>query len=126
MEEKEVKSNPKLAAGSRKQGFQNIPPSSLIHLAQAMDDGAKKYGQMNWRESEVIASIYLDAAMRHILSYSDGEEADPISKVHHLGHCMACCAIVLDAIRMGNLVDDRHIPGDFGDFIRGLEQKVSL
>jgi hypothetical protein len=38
--------------------------------------------------------------------------------VHHLGHAMACCAILLDARETGNLADNRPTPGAAGDMIR--------
>jgi len=109
--------NPKLNIASKKRGFANVPPSAYIYLAQAMDNGSDKYGQMNWRKSNVISSIYINAAMRHLLSWADGEELAEDSKVHHLAHAMACCAIVLDAKRLGVLEDDRSEPGDFAQFL---------
>jgi hypothetical protein len=118
-----IKNNPKLAVGSVKQGFQSIPPSALIPLAQAMDDGARKYGPMNWRESKVVMSIYLDAILRHAFSLIDGEDFAEDSGIHHLGHIMACAAIIIDAKRLGVLIDDRHIPGDFGTYLDEIYQK---
>jgi hypothetical protein len=75
----------------------------------AMMDGAKKYGPYNWRAKKVVASIYIDAAMRHLATWFEGQETASDSKVHHLGHAIACCAILLDAQATGNLVDDRPI-----------------
>jgi hypothetical protein len=62
---------------------------------------------MNWRENYISASIYYDAAMRHLISWYDGETIDPESGVHHLGHVMACCAILLDGELLGTLNDNR-------------------
>jgi hypothetical protein len=73
-------------------------------------DGARKYGPYNWREEGVGASTYLSAAMRHLRAYLDGEQNAMDSGVHHLGHAMACLAILLDAEAVGNLVDDRPLP----------------
>lgn len=72
-----------------------------------MADGARKYGPYNWRGNAVVARIYIDAAMRHLLAWLEGEETAEDSGVHHLGHAMACCAILLDAQETGNLIDDR-------------------
>lgn len=70
-------------------------------------DGADKYGPYNWRDNAVIASIYVDAATRHLTAWLEGEELAADSEVHHLGHAIACLAILLDAQETGNLVDDR-------------------
>jgi hypothetical protein len=55
--------------------------------------------------------IYVDAAMRHLIQWIDGEEEAEDSGVHHLAHAAACCAILLDAIEGGNLIDNRPIDG---------------
>ena len=89
-----------------------------------MQNGAEKYGAYNWRDKEVILSIYVDAAMRHLLSFYDGEEKARDSGVHHLGHTMACCAILLDAGRLGVLVDDRPKPGAFADIVESMIKPV--
>lgn len=88
-----------------------IPPAALLDLGAAMADGARKYGKFNWREHEVTASVYEDALMRHLMAWRDGEDAAPDSGVSHLGHIMACCAILLDAKASGKLIDDRGPPG---------------
>ena len=110
-------SNPKLDIGSKKLGFQAIPPSAIAFLAQAMNDGAKKYGGRNWRDSKVVMSIYLDAMLRHLLCVMDGDDIAEDSKLEHLAHIMANCAIVLDAKIIGNLEDDRFTSGNVSDII---------
>lgn len=72
-------------------------------------DGADKYGAYNWRAKQVQADVYVDAALRHITAWFEGEELAQDSKVHHLGHAIACCAILLDAQETGNLVDNRPV-----------------
>lgn len=109
--------NPKDRLGIAKPSFTAIPGSALIHLGQAMENGRQKYGLYNWREKEVRADVYVNAAMRHLWSWWDGEERAKDSSVQHLGHVMACCAILLDAIETGKLVDDRGTPGGFSDLI---------
>lgn len=86
-----------------------------------MEDGADKYGLTNWREHQVSASVYYNAAFRHLAAWWDGEENAVDSGVHHLGHVMACCAIILDAQYTNQLNDDRpEIPGPFSATIRDL------
>jgi len=69
--------------------------------------GAEKYGAYNWRERNVSVSTYVAAAERHIRAYFERQNIDPESGHHHLGHAMACLAILIDADAFGCLVDDR-------------------
>lgn len=104
--------NPKDLVGSKKVSISKLPFAGVIHGAHAMMDGARKYGPFNWRENKVIASIYVDAIYRHVGAWFDAkQEQAPDSEAHHLGHAIACCAILLDAMETGNLVDDRPLPG---------------
>ena len=103
--------NPKTISGLTKPRTSLVPPSALLHLTQAFEDGAKKYSNMNWRESAVSSTIYYDAAMRHLMAWFDGEEKASDSGVHHLAHAMACMAILLDAQSLNKLVDDRPPKG---------------
>jgi hypothetical protein len=116
--------NPKTRLGLQKPSLSAVPATALFHLARAMMDGERKYGQYNWREKDVPARIYVDAAMRHILAWNDGEEAADDSKCHHLAHAMACCAIVLDAMEQGALIDDRGIAGKTSAVIKRLTEEM--
>lgn len=113
--------NPKDALGIKKPPLNLNPASALIHMSMAMANGAKKYGEFNWRKKKVKASIYIAAAERHMKEWYDSrvENADD-SCVHHLGHAMACFAIILDAQETGNLVDDRPEPGATAALIKRL------
>jgi hypothetical protein len=75
-----------------------------------MITGKQKYGLVNWRSDPVTTSVYYDAAMRHLLSWWDGENVDEESGCHPLAHVMACCAILLDAEAQGTLNQDRPTP----------------
>lgn len=103
--------NPKDKFGKLKVSLTAIPPAAKVHFALAMMDGAGKYGPYNWRTKTVSARVYLDACQRHLDAYFDGEQNAPDSKVHHLGHAMACLGIIVDAEATGKLVDDRPPPG---------------
>lgn len=103
--------NPKDKLGLKKVRLSLVPPSSTIYQALAMEDGAAKYGPYNWREKKVIASIYIDAAKRHMDSWFDGEDNASDSKKPHLGHALACLGIIVDALETGNLIDDRPLKG---------------
>jgi hypothetical protein len=116
--------NPKDLIGSKKVSISKVPPTAVMHCATAMMDGADKYGSFNWRENAVVASIYIDAALRHLYGWFEGEETASDSKAHHLGHAMACCAILLDALETGNLVDDRPKSGKGAEVLARLNDLV--
>jgi hypothetical protein len=86
-----------------------------------MQNGVTKYGKYNWRESKVPAATYVDAAIRHLLSWNDGEEYADDSGVHHLAHAMACCAVLLDAVEGDHLINNRGPHGRTADLIRRME-----
>lgn len=116
-------SNPKTHVGRLKPSLRAIPPSALIALGLAMENGEGKYGLMNWRKNQVATSVYYDAAMRHLLAWWDGEDIAADSQVHHLAHVMACCAILIDAEIGGCRIDDRPVAGPAADFIDHLHQQ---
>jgi hypothetical protein len=103
--------NPKDLIGMTKPPVGLVPPALIIHVSQAMKNGAIKYGPYNWRSNKVRMSIYLDAALRHILELLDGEDFASDSGVHHAAHAAACMGIILDALETGSLVDDRPKKG---------------
>jgi hypothetical protein len=109
---KEFGTNPKDLLGTDKVPLSRIPAVSILHEGMAMGNGGDKYGPFNWRENKVQADIYIDAALRHILSWFDSrEEVAADSGVHHLGHAKACLGILLDAQATGNLIDNRPNDG---------------
>ena len=99
--------NPKDAAGAAKPKLSNVPMRAVYEMASAMDDGAKKYGQVNWRGHPVLASVYYDAALRHLTAWFDGEDKAADSGIDHRAHAMACMAVIIDASHHGCLIDDR-------------------
>ncbi len=98
--------NPKDLLGMKKPPLSLIPLAGMLWASLAHLDGALKYGPFNWREYPIKKSIYLDAILRHLKQYQEGERCASDSGVHHLGHIMACCGIMLDAETMGLLIDD--------------------
>lgn len=115
--------NPKSAFGVKKPPLHLIPPVALAHEAMAMGNGAAKYGPYNWRENSVAASIYVAAALRHLLAWHEGEELAEDSGVHHLAHARACLGILLDAMEGGNLIDDRPLKGAFPETQKKLTRE---
>jgi hypothetical protein len=117
--------NPKSRFGMAKPGIHAIPPVALLHCGRGMEDGEGKYGLFNWRENSVSAGVYYNAAFRHLAAWWDGEQFATDSGVHHLGHVMACCAIILDAEAGGNLIDDRSsVEGAFGRMVKAMTREM--
>lgn len=111
--------DPKGIAGLAKPQLQLVPPVINTAMAAALKIGADKYGPWNWRTNRVEIMTYLGAMRRHIDAVLEGEDLDPESGTHHLGHVAAGCAIVLDALAHGTLADNRppaHQP--FGESAR--------
>lgn len=99
--------NPKDILGQAKPSMQCVPEAAILFLGAAMEYGAMKYGARNWRDKKVLASVYLDAMERHRLLVAAGEDIDDESKLPHLAHIMAGCAILIDAQMSNQMVDDR-------------------
>jgi len=102
-----VDNNPKTAAANKKPKLSDVPPVAFFALGAAMSDGATKYGQFNWRDTSVTSSIFYDAMHRHLAAWYNGEDFAQDSKINHLAHIMASCAILLDADEHGVFNDDR-------------------
>lgn len=115
-------SNPKSSQGRLKAPLRLVPPAAIIHLAEAFADGAVKYGPYNWREKGVAASVYYEAQLRHLMAWWDGEDLSRDALKHHLSHTMACCAIMLDAMEIGKLIDDRPPTGSAADLLDQIHQ----
>jgi hypothetical protein len=80
----------------------------MEQVAWAHKLGADKYGPWNWRETGVCASTYVNAIMRHLNAWRDGEDLDPESGFSHLAHIACSCNILMDAAAVGKLQDDRN------------------
>lgn len=115
--------NPKDLLGVKKPQYWLIPPTALTYLAKVMGFGAKKYGPYNWRTKKVRYTVYIDAALRHFHQALDGEDIDPESGMPHVAHAKACCAIILDALATGNLIDDRPPAGKTADLVKEFTEK---
>lgn len=106
-------SNPKDGIGAIKLPLSLIPPTALALVSLAHYDGKSKYGAWNWRNHGVLASVYLDAAERHLRAWQEGQTAAEDSGVHHLAHAICCLNIILDAEINGKLIDDRPPSGNY-------------
>lgn len=130
------RTNPKEILGKTKPMLGLNPRVALIWMAKAFEFGAhgrdaegkqvrpKGYGEYNWRNTDIRSMVYVHAIERHLADYIDGEDVASDSKVKHLGHIMACCAIALDAEENGTLIDDRPPKGKAGSLIDRLTVKL--
>ena len=100
-------SNPKDNAATTRLDLSLFPRTALIYGVLAFVEGDLKYGGYNYREAGVKASVYLAALERHMSRWEDGEEADPKTRVPHLGSALACIAVLIEGIVAGNMTDDR-------------------
>ena len=97
------------ARKERRPALSFVPPTALYACAAAMEFGAvdKQYGRLNWRETGASVNAFFDAMQRHLWAYMSGEQVAPDSRIHHLAHVMASCAILIDCEVSGILTDDR-------------------
>ena len=118
--------NPKDAFGDLKAPVDLVPYTGILYEATAFKRGAKKYGPFNWREKKVRARVYGAAMERHLKAWMDGEDYDYDEKtddyVHHLAAVRACAGIVLDALELDKLADDR-VAGPAAGLIRRMLEK---
>lgn len=118
--------NPKDIIGSTKLPLHLWPSTATAHGCLGLLDGLLKYGRSNFRAVGVKASIYISAILRHALAYAEGEDVDPDSGLHPLDHLLASTAILIEAIEMGNLTDDRCYPlPNYREMINRLTSNVA-
>jgi len=89
-------SNPKDSVGCTKPPLHCIPAHVLFEVGMGMFEGGWKYREANYRVIGVRASVYYDAAMRHLIAWWEGEDIDPASKIHHISKVMSCLAVLRD------------------------------
>ena len=99
--------NPKDAVGVRKAPLSTVPAGVMLEVGLAMLEGARKYGRHNYRAIGVRASVYYDAAMRHLIAWWEGEDIDPDSGLSHITKALACLAVLRDAQHQSKCEDDR-------------------
>lgn len=71
-----------------------IPRRAIEEEARVFGFGADKYGKGNWRGG-LLYSRLIDAALRHVLAFADGENNDPESGLPHTAHARACLAMLM-------------------------------
>lgn len=117
--------NPKQAFGNKKPSLTLMPLSAQIATWEALQDGANKYGPFNWRERPVEIQTYIDAAMRHLRLYENGEERARDTGVSNLGAVIACCSIIIDATAHGTSLDNRQHSSVTCDMLHDAEEMAA-
>jgi hypothetical protein len=69
----------------------SLPAAAILRLSKHYEEGAGKYGQLNYQKGIPISS-FMDSALRHIFKYLDGWDDED-----HLG---AAAFNILGAIQM--------------------------
>ncbi len=99
--------NPKKRVGDLKPGISCIPPVAIIEEGLVMADGAERYGPFNWNDEPIDAETYYNAIWRHLAAWYTGQNHCPKSGYLHLAHIRASCGLLIDAAKMGTLIDNR-------------------
>lgn len=96
-------------------------PRSMVALAEVAEYGARKYSRGNFQKGQ-HASVTVDCMLRHLYKWWAGEDMDPESGCHHLGHAAWNMLVLLeDMIRATERPlsngedDDRTFTGKFED-----------
>lgn len=84
-----------------------IPTKALIEEAYVWGMGEKKYGRYNW-EKGLIFSRLIDAILRHVTAYNNGETLDPESGRSHMAHIRCDAAMLIEFESTRPDLDDRR------------------
>lgn len=84
-----------------------IPRSATLEEAYVLAFGAQKYGTHNWRQGMKWQRL-INASMRHILAFNEGEDFDPESGLCHLAHARCCLSFLIEYMTTHPELDDRH------------------
>lgn len=84
-----------------------IPRESLEGVAAVLGFGKRKYAAHNWRGGMQWSRL-IDAALRHLTAFNDGEDTDPESGLPHLDHAACCLAFLTTYQKQGLGEDNRY------------------
>lgn len=116
--------NPKDGIGIKKwRQFATLPMTVMCEVGVAMLEGAAKYGRHNYRVSGVKASVYIDAAVGHIMQWWEGEDIDADSQLSHITKAISSLIVLRDAMIQKQLNDDRPPKANL-DAVRDELQRV--
>ena len=125
MDNQKKDTNPKDALAIRKVPIHCVSAAVLMEIGLGMMEGGRKYGTFNYRAMGVKASVYYDAACRHLFDWWEGTDIDPDSGLHHLSKLLSDMCVLRDGMLMENWIDDRPIQLPNRLNIAALNQKAS-
>jgi hypothetical protein len=99
-----IKEAVKFDAGKPPLGL--ISRTALEEEAKVLAFGAKKYGRENWRAGMDFTRL-VDAALRHVYAFADGEDLDKETGLSHLAHARCCLAFLVEYQGKSVGTDDR-------------------
>jgi hypothetical protein len=100
-----------------------IPYEALVEAAKVFGFGAEKYTRDNWRGGFEWTRL-IDAALRHINEFNNGEDTDKESGHSHIGHALCCLMMLMSHIKRGYGKDDRFtdcVSDDASDSSNGTD-----
>lgn len=65
-----------------------VPQSALLPMVEVLEFGADKYAPNNWMKGLSYRETY-ESLKRHLDSFIEGEDMDPESGLHHIGHILS-------------------------------------
>ena len=95
----------KFDAGKPPMGL--LSTAALTKIAEVMAFGAQKYSAHQWR-SGIEWQRLLDAALRHLLAFNDGQDVDEETGLSHLAHLGCCIMFLLEFEKTHPELDNRY------------------
>lgn len=83
-----------------------ISKELVDRVAEVREFGAKKYSPNGWRDGFLYTRT-ISAALRHLMSISDGEDIDSESGLLHAAHVICCMEHLLNDYKYHPSLDDR-------------------
>lgn len=102
--------DPKQSQAIKKMNFDAVPVSLLLHAQPGNQNGADKYGLLNWLKLEdgsMSMNTYLNALQRHLLLFRAGQDYTSDTNIHNLDSMISGLAVLRDAMLFNKVKDDR-------------------
>lgn len=72
-----------------------LPWDEVEDVVKVLTFGAKKYAPDNWKFVDDADNRYMDATLRHLVAYRQGERRDAESGESHIAHALCCLLFML-------------------------------
>ncbi len=92
-----------------------IPTAALVEEAKVLAFGAAKYSAHNWRLG-ISYSRLVDAALRHLTEWKEGDRIDAETSLSHLAHARCCLGFLL------HYESKQGLYQDFDDLWNGYQE----